>query len=51
MPQFYTAKRAVALFMRRQGHKKHLWLKVAVKIRVRDVVIRFNKQVIRWLGF
>jgi len=48
--QFDTAKTAAAPFTHRNGHKKHLWLKLTAKIKVGNGFVRFNKEAMRWLG-
>jgi hypothetical protein len=48
--QFDTAQMEVVLFMRRQGHRKHLRPEQTAKISVSSRVIRFNTQGICWQG-
>jgi len=48
--QFNTAKTEAALLTCRRGHKKHLWPKLRVLIRVGDSCVRFNKEATEWLG-
>jgi len=48
--QFDTAKTEAACFTRRRGHKKHLQLKLTVKIEVGHGFVRFNKEATQWLG-
>jgi hypothetical protein len=43
-------KTEAALFTCRQGHKKHLQLKLTAKMRVGEGFIRFNEEATRWLG-
>jgi len=47
---FDTAKTEAALFTRRRGHRKHLWLELTAKIRVGSGIIRCNTQTTCWLG-
>jgi len=48
--QFDTAETEGALFTRRLGHKKHLRVKLSVKIRVGNGFVRFDREATRCLG-